>query len=564
MSLFVLSHSLAAPRRGPSLVRTYLVPLVSTTLVTGLLIWVPAMGAYPLIHYVSAVVVSAWLGGLWPGLFATVLGALAAEYFFLPPLSGIDPVQGAPVLAYLVICSATSRIIEAFHRVRRRLEIALAATENQRAALVDSQERLRLAHADVYRLSQNEHEGRKRAEGALRTAEEQLRQAQKMEAVGRLAGGIAHDFNNMLTVILSYSVILRNRLQQQGAAYEDVEEISRAGQRAAELTQQLLAFSRRQVLQPKVVDLNQVVAGLRPMVERLIGEDIELVIRAAPELPRVMCDAGQIEQVIMNLVLNARDAMPGGGQLVIETGAGSAPETAPGWAMLAVHDTGAGMDEQTRQRIFEPFFTTKEKGRGTGLGLSTAYGIVQQSGGHISVESQPGQGSVFRMWLPPTDAVVETQEATLAPRPARRSGTETVLLVEDEAQLRVLMGGILERDGYQVLQASNGSEAMLVCEGHSGPIDLIVSDVVMPVMSGRELIERVAVLRPQVRVLFVSGYTDDVIGHHGVLGDDVAFLAKPLTPERLLARVRDVLDAPETRFRAETFARRQEPGTTRR
>ncbi len=390
------------------------------------------------------------------------------------------------------------------------------------------------------------------AKAALQSSEAQLRQAQKMEAIGSLAGGVAHDFNNLLSVILSYTSIAMLDLPATDPLRHDLAEIHRAGERAAELTRQLLAFSRRQVLQPKLLDLGEVVAGAEKLLRRLLGEDIELVLERGEDLARVNVDRGQLEQVIMNLAVNARDAMPRGGKLVICTenveldeawveehiGATVGPHVA-----LRVIDNGMGMDAETQARIFEPFFTTKEV-RGTGLGLSTVLGIVGQSGGTIWVRSEPGHGTAFDVYLPQarTGAVAEPRD----PRPVRDDarGTETILLVEDDLQVRALATTILRRYGYTVLEAQSGGDALLLCEQHGGRIELLLTDVVMPRLSGRELTERLAVARPGLRTLYMSGYTDDAVLRHGVREAEVAFLQKPFTVETLTRAVRDTLDAP--------------------
>lgn len=380
--------------------------------------------------------------------------------------------------------------------------------------------------------------------------EEQLRQSQKMESVGRLAGGIAHDFNNLLTVVTGYSELMLGRLGDDSPLRKDTEEIKRAGERAASLTQQLLAFSRRQVLQPKVLDLNEVVSRMEKMLRRLIGENVELRTNPGAELWSVKADPGQIEQVMVNLVVNARDAMPGGGKLVIETGnvvldeeysRGHLP-TQPGpYVMLAISDTGVGMDEETKSRIFEPFFTTKESGKGTGLGLSTVYGIVKQSGGYIWVYSEPGKGSTFKVYFPRTEDRAEDPHKAISPVEDLR-GENTVLVVEDEESIRKFACAVLGGYGYPVLPAHDGEDALRVAGEYEGEISLLLTDVVMPKMGGRELYDRIREQRPAIKILFMSGYTDDAIVHHGVLDSGTAFLQKPFSPISLARKVKEVLE----------------------
>jgi signal transduction histidine kinase/ActR/RegA family two-component response regulator len=379
---------------------------------------------------------------------------------------------------------------------------------------------------------------------------EQLRQSQKLQAVGRLAGGIAHDFNNMLTAINGYSDLALRRMPEGAPLRGNFEEIRKAGERAAGLTRQLLAFSRKQVLQPQVFNLNEAVGNMEGMLRRLIGEDVDLLTVLDPRLGQLKADPGQVEQVVMNLVVNARDAMPTGGRLTIETSAVYLgedyalhhAEVEPGpYVMLAVSDTGHGMDAETRARIFEPFFTTKETGKGTGLGLATVYGVVQQSGGHIWVYSEPGRGTTFKIYMP---AVGEHAEDVRRPTSEGElpCGTETVLLVEDDDLVRRLAGEMLRAGGYRVLDAGNGVQGLEAARRHPGRIDLLLTDVVMPLMSGRELAESLSAASPDTAVLYMSGYTDDAIIHHGVLEEGVAFLEKPFTPETLARKVRSVLD----------------------
>jgi PAS domain S-box-containing protein len=389
----------------------------------------------------------------------------------------------------------------------------------------------------------------RRSDEALRLTEEQLRQAQKMEAVGRLAGGVAHDFNNVLSVILSYGEMLLSDMKQGEPMRADIEEIHKAGKRATDLTRQLLMFSRQQVLAPKVLDLNDLLASMDKMLQRILGADVDLVSLPTQPLGRVRADRSNLEQVIMNLVVNARDAMPRGGKLTMETDnvvlddayAQAHLGVKPGpHVMLAVSDTGTGIDKVTLARIFEPFFTTKESGKGTGLGLSTVFGVVQQSGGSVWVYSEVGKGTTFKVYLPRVDAAVEIAGETVPPTTLR--GSETILLVEDDDQVRIVARGILQRAGYHVIDARNAGEALLHSEKHPGTIHLLLSDVVMPQVSGPELAKRLASARPDMKVLCMSGYTDDSIVRHGVLEAHIAYIQKPITPETLTTRVREVLD----------------------
>jgi two-component system, cell cycle sensor histidine kinase and response regulator CckA len=397
--------------------------------------------------------------------------------------------------------------------------------------------------------------GRMRAEKALRQSEEQLRQAHKMEAVGRLAGGVAHDFNNVLSVILSYGDMLLADIKPDDPMREAVEEIQKAGNRAADLTRQLLMFSRQQVLEPKVIDLNEVLTSMDKMLQRTLGADVDLVSLPTPALGRVRADPSSVEQVIMNLVVNARDAMPTGGRLTIETSNVVLDEAysqahlgvRPGpHVMLAVTDGGTGIPKETLARIFEPFFTTKAIGKGTGLGLSTVFGIVQQSGGSVWVYSEPGVGTTFKVYLPRVDAAVEAARVVEPPTTLR--GSETILLVDDDDQVRVVARGILQRGGYHVIDARHAGEALLHSEEYAGTIHLLLSDVVMPQMGGPALAKRLASTRPDMKVLCMSGYTDDSIVRHGVLEAHIAYLQKPFTPGALTTKVREVLDASNLRI----------------
>lgn len=381
--------------------------------------------------------------------------------------------------------------------------------------------------------------GRERIEALDRT----LGQSQKMEAVGRLAGGIAHDFNNILTAIKGYSSFLREAAELNGEMRQDVEEIEKAADRAAALTNQLLAFSRKQVLQPEVLDVNRTLTELEFMMRRLIREDIELVIRLKSGMGRIMADPGQVAQVFMNLIVNARDAMPNGGRLVIETGdvvASASPLGVPS-VMIAVIDGGAGMEAEVLAHVFEPFFTTKEKGKGTGLGLSTVYGIVSQSGGHIEVESVPGQGTRFIIHFPAVASGAEPAAAAAPPRVETCRGSETVFVVEDEAVIRKLICRTLHELGYEVLAADGGEEALQLLKGHPGPIHVAITDIIMPKMNGRDLAKRLLTLRPEMRVLYMSGYTDDETARYGVLAPGTPFLQKPFSPRMLAEKIREIL-----------------------
>jgi len=392
---------------------------------------------------------------------------------------------------------------------------------------------------------------RKRAESALRQSEELLRQSHKMEAIGRLAGGVAHDFNNLLTAIGGFSALCLLEMQDNDPRREYLEEIQHAGARGAGLTKQLLAFGRKQVLSPQLVDVNGIVENLTALLARVIGEDIAFEWQPCKEPAVVLADPGQIEQIIMNLSVNARDAMPRGGRLVINSShlkLGSelarASAVPPGsYVRITVRDSGHGMSRETLSHIFEPFFTTKELGKGTGLGLSTTYGIVEQLSGVIRAESELGQGTLFEVYLPAQDtAGFIAKGASAVPR--ARGGTETILLVEDEPQVRELVLQVLKAQGYQVIWAMDGAHALTQAHKHSGPIHLLLTDVVMPGMSGRELAERLAGTHAGTRVLFMSGYTDDAVLRHGVSAPGTAFLQKPFALEQLLTLVRQLLDAP--------------------
>lgn len=383
-----------------------------------------------------------------------------------------------------------------------------------------------------------------------RQLEEKFRQAQKMEAVGRLSGGVAHDFNNLLGVIIGYAEFLQESLQPENSLRSSVDEILKAGKRAASLTRQLLAFSRQQVLDPKVLDLNVVVSDMDKMLRRLIGEDIELSTTPGAGLGRIKADQGQLEQVLLNLVVNARDAMPQGGKLLIDTQNMVMDEAfvrrypypvQPGpYVCLTVTDSGIGMDVETKARAFEPFFTTKEKGKGTGLGLSTVYGVVKQSGGYIDIYSSPGAGTTFKIYLPRVDEAIQA-EKTLG-GVTSSIGNETILLAEDESSLRTLTRNTLELCGYKVLEAKDGVEALEVSDRYKGPIDLLLTDMVMPGMGGRALAQELTRRRPEIRLAYMSGYTGQAVGSQGPVDPGSVFLLKPFTRELLTRKIREALD----------------------
>ena len=478
----------------------------------------------------------------WNDAAERLFGYSAAEAVGQPVAIVIPPDRLDEERA-LLASVATGERVEHYKTVRRRKDGTEVAVSISLAPILDAFGKVVGASKTARDLT-----AQHQAERALRNTEDQLRQAQKMEAVGRLAAGIAHDFNNLLSVILGYDQLIQADLKPNDPAHEGVEEIHKAALRAADLTRQLLMFSRQQVVAPKVLDLDDVLAKMDKMLTRIVGEDVVLVSAPGSGAARVFADPSNVEQVIMNLVVNARDAMPTGGTLTIETANVDLDEnyarqhlgaTRGHYVMLAVTDTGVGMDRETQARIFEPFFTTKPVGQGTGLGLSTVFGIAQQAGGSVWVYSEPGRGTTFKVYFPRVEAKSEVMRPTSATYALR--GSETILLVEDQEQVRTVARHILERCGYRVLVAHGAGDALILCEKEQGAIDLLLTDVVMPQMSGVELTKRIEARLPGLKVLFMSGYTDDSIVRHGVLTSEVPFLQKPFTAESLARKVREVL-----------------------
>lgn len=491
-------------------------------------------------------VITSWNRGAEQLYGYTAEEAIGRTVDFLLPLDRLDEEQ------QMLNCIVQGEAVPPRETVRRRKDGSLVEVSLVASAIRDAKGNT----VGASRIARDLTERRK-AEALLRRTEEQLRQSHKMEAVGSLAGGVAHDFNNLLSVILNFSEFALDTLAPDSSARADIEQVMIAAQKAGSLTRQLLTFSRQQILAPQVVAVEQRVSGLQIMLARLLGEHIQLRMAAAPGLGRVYGDPGQIDQVIINLCLNARDAMPDGGVLAVETSnvrlgadyVAEHPEVRAGdYVLLSVSDAGTGIDPAIVERIFEPFFSTKEQGRGTGLGLSTVFGIVKQSGGHITVITELGQGTTFNVYLPQSDRPVEP----LAPpsrAPSSLVGTETILVVEDDAALRAAVRSALRRHGYKVLEAQNGVEALSVCEQTDTAIDLLLTDVVMPRMGGRELVAQLPANRADLKVLYMSGYAENTVVTHGMLDAGIAYLSKPITPGALSRKVREVLDAPSVRLR---------------
>jgi len=436
--------------------------------------------------------------------------------------------------------------VRALLKYRRAVQALQKAQADLEARVQERTAQLSLANAELT----HEVEERRRAEATLEQREEQLRQAAKMEAIGRLAGGVAHDFNNLLTIILGHDELLLSRLAGSDPLHVHVQEIHQASLRAATLVRQMLAFSRRQMLQPKILELNAAVLEAQRLIQPLLGEHIELVLKLDPALGRTRADPAQLEQVILNLAVNARDAMPSGGRLTIETSDADLFDFLPGspfsippgaYVTLALVDTGCGMAPEIQARLFEPFFTTKEVGRGTGLGLASVYGFVRQSGGHIRVESAVGRGSTFCLFLPRVASPATPTAVPATPAAAVRAGHETLLLVEDDDGVRAFLRDFLSSRGYRVLEARDGQQALEVCARSAEPVHLLVTDVMMPRLNGWELAEQLTAARPGVKVLFVSGYTDEALREPGRATEGMNFLQKPFSPEMLAGRIRQLL-----------------------
>jgi two-component system cell cycle sensor histidine kinase/response regulator CckA len=469
--------------------------------------------------------------------YEKILGYTAQELHGTTALEQIHPEDREKVLQAAAAAQRTGKGSNLEYRMRHK-DGGWRTLESRASTIMNGAEveRLVIVNRDI---TERKH------------LEEQFRQSQKMEAVGRLSGGVAHDFNNLLGVIIGYGEIVQEGTASDSPLRGCVDEMLKAGHRAASLTRQLLAFSRQQVMDPKVLDLNLVVKDMEKMLKRLISEDIQLKTALDPDLRRIKADQGQIEQVVMNLAVNARDAMPSGGELTLTTSnfymdddfvrRYPYPVSVGDYVLLTVTDNGIGMDAATRVRVFEPFFTTKEKGKGTGLGLSTVYGVVKQSGGYIEVLSEPGAGATFKIYLPKVEDALDPQKQSTE-LPDSLHGTETVLLVEDEVALRKLSRQLLELCGYQVLEAESGAEALKVSREHTRAIHLLLTDVVMPGMSGRVLADQLVVQRPEMQVVYMSGYTGQTVGEHGVLAEGSYFLPKPFTREALARKVRRALD----------------------
>jgi signal transduction histidine kinase/CheY-like chemotaxis protein len=500
----------------------------------------PLMEHNVFLLFFTAVVVTAWYGGPGPSLLATVLSAaIVPSFLFYSVRPRTLLLADVPQVGIFVIMSLVISLLSA-RRKRAEAELHRAHEELEGQVLQRTAE---LASAN--RAMRSEMSDR-------RSLEAQLMQAQKMEAIGILAGGVAHDFNNLLTVINGYSDFLLDDLAQDDPKRSDLEQIRRAGGNAASLTAQLLAFSRKQILQPKIINLNDVIAEMGIILRRLIGEDIDLATVPQPDLGLVQADPGQMQQIIMNLAVNARDAMAQGGKLTIETANVHLDDNyvrrhvevpAGPYVMLAISDSGVGMDAETQARIFEPFFTTKGPGRGTGLGLSTVYGIVKQSDGFVWVYSEPGMGATFKIYLPLMEGEADKLRSS-GSEDRMLKGTETVLVAEDDPLVLTLVARILRERDYDVIEASNTHEALLAIQDPARQVQLAIIDIVIPEIGGKALASRIEATRPDTKVLFVSGYTNKAIVHQGVLDSEVAFLQKPFSADGLARKVREVLDVP--------------------
>jgi signal transduction histidine kinase len=531
----------------------YGVALLSVALAVGVRFLLdPYLGEhYPFSTFLVAVIVTAWYGGYRPSILALFLGLIAAAYFFIHPrysvlISELEHQVGLVIYVFAGGCSIL--LCESLRAARSKAETTSLALQesNEHLELRVRQRTGELSQANTE--LQSEILERKQTEESLRRSQQQVRKLQELEAVGKLAGGMAHEFNNLLTTISGYSEIILNSQKPDDPFFPPVREIRKASNRAAVLVDQLLAFSRKQIISPKNIDLNAVVTSVAKVLQHSLGRDVQLIIRLE-SVGRVRVDPARMEQAIINLVDNARDAMPRGGTLTIQTRnidtreaiSSKHSDASPGpFVLLAVVDTGHGMDEKTKASIFDPFFTTKEVGKGIGMGLPYVYGTVKQANGLIEVESEPEKGAAFKIFLPMIDNASTQNDMEKTPNPGQ--GTETVLLVEDEELVRGFCRTILETNGYEVLEARNGESALVLCQQHEGPIHLLLTDLLMPLMKGRELAERLISLRPEMKVLFMSGTIADEAMRQKLSEDRVPYLQRPFSPTSLARSVREVLN----------------------